>query len=323
MVSVALLYSALCSWSHWLIMPCSRIIEASPQNDNCHLGTVYSKLVRMIPFTHKIFVDFSGDDGAPSKPNASKVISMAWVLSSVEDIHHNEGVVLQIKKLIGCRPKDEIKWRSIRRHRRLGEILKILEKVKVNLLILIVLKQKLTEERLIDTRTKKLVNIIHWVPINRFFITGLLLPYPQSWFQLVFDEVGWAGCEEEIRDFYRKDKDILWDADTDPDSLMFGKSGAILLLQLADIFAGILREYVEQQIEKGDFPPCHICNMKQIRDCTYKRKGLTVGKADFMKTPSPLLIANKDGKRIDFGFMVRPPEEQYRYLFVDCLFKRR
>lgn len=247
---------------------------------------------------------------------------MAWVLSSVEDIHHNEGVVLQIKKLIGCRSRDEIKWRSIRRHRKLEDILKILEGVKVSLLILIVLKQKLKEEELIDTRTKQLVNLIHWVPINRFIITGLLPPYPQAWFQLVFDEVGWAGCEEGIRDFYRKDKGILWDAEDDPDSLIFGKSGAILLLQLADIFAGMLREYVEWQIEKGDFPPCHICNMKGIRDCSYKRKGLTVGKAYLMKTSSRLLIANKNGKRIDFGFMVRPPEEQYRYLFVDCLFRK-
>ena len=274
------------------------------------------------PFTHKVFVDFSGDDGDPSKPGSSKVISMAWVLSSVQDIQHNGGIVLQMKKLIGCKPKDEIKYRSIRRHAKKMEVLTILRKARVQLLILLVLKERVKDDSFRDPKTKRLVDYIHYFPISRFFTTKTLPPYPESWFQLIFDEVGWAGCQNEIRRFYSSDKDIIWDADKDPGSILFGKSGAILLLQLADIFAGMMREYIEQ-LENRNLPPCQVCHIKRVRDCSYKRTHLTVGRAELMNIIYPLLISHTNGIKIDVGLMVRPPEVQYRFLFIDCLFSRR
>jgi len=274
------------------------------------------------PFTHRIYVDFSGDDGDPSKPNSSKVISMAWVLSSAQNIRYNEGIVLQMKKVIGCKPKDEIKYRSIRRHRKKMELLTILTGAKVQLLILLVLKERVKDTSLRNPRTKRLVDYIHYFPISRFMTTKVLPPYPEAWFQLIFDEIGWAGCQDEIRLFYNNDNNIIWDADEDPDSLLFGKSGAILMLQLADIFAGMMREYIEE-LNDQNLPPCHVCHLKGIRDCSYKRKHLTVGRAELMKIVYPLLIGRGRGIKVDVGFMVRPPEAQYRYLFVDCLFGRR
>jgi len=273
-------------------------------------------------FTHSIFVDFSGDDGDPSKPNSSKVISMAWVLSSSQDIWHNEGIVLEMKKLIGCRPNDEIKYRSLRRHPKKTDALAMLAYSKVQILILLVLKERVKETAFRDPKTKRLVDYIHYFPIRRFFDAGALPPYPESWFQLVFDEIGWAGCQDEIRRFYSEDENIIWDADKDTKSLLFGKSGAMLMLQLADIFAGMMREYVEK-LDNRDLPPCHVCHIKKIRDCSYKRKHLRPGKAELMNILYPLLITNSNGVTIDTGFMVRPPEVQYNYLFVDCLFRKR
>lgn len=274
------------------------------------------------PFTHKIFVDFSGDDGDPSKPNSSKVISMAWVLSSSQDMWHNEGIVLKIKKLIGCNPNDEIKYRSLRRHPKKMRALTILTQSKVRIVVLLVLKKSVKEADFRDPKTKRLVDFIHYLPISRFISTKVLPPYPESWFQLVFDEIGWAGCQEEIRRFYIEDKDIIWDAKKDPKSLLFGKSGAILMLQLADIFAGMAREYMED-MDSAHIPPCSVCHIKKIRDCSYRRKGLRPGKAELMNILHPLLITNDEGLRVDTGFMVRPPEVQYNYMFVDCLFGRR
>jgi len=279
-------------------------------------------MLNLSPFTHKIYVDFSGDDGDPSKPNSSKVISMAWVLSSVQNIRHNEGIVLQMKKLIDCKPKDEIKYRSIRRHRKKMELLTILTKARVWLLILVVLKERVKDAGFRDPRTKRLIDYIHYFPISRFITTKTLPPYPEAWFQLVFDEIGWAGCQDAIRRFYDDDKNIIWDVKKDPNSVLFGKSGAILMLQLADIFAGMMREYIEN-LRSRDFPPCHVCHIKGIRDCSYRRKRLTVGRAELMKIVHPLLISGSDGIKIDVGFMIRPPEVQFRYLFIDCLFGAR
>jgi len=41
------------------------------------------------PFTHKVFVDFSGDDGDPSKPGSSKVISMACHIDMLHETVYN------------------------------------------------------------------------------------------------------------------------------------------------------------------------------------------------------------------------------------------
>lgn len=274
------------------------------------------------PFTHSIFVDFSGDDGDPSKPNSSKTISMAWVLSSSQDIWYNEGIVLKMKKLIGCHRDDEIKYRSLRRNTKKMDALAMLAQSRVQILILVVLKERVKETTFRDPKTKRLVDYIHYFPISRFFKSGTLRPYPESWFQLVFDEVGWAGCQDAIRRFYTKDEDIIWDADKDPKSLLFGKSGAMLMLQLADIFAGMAREYVEE-LDSRSLPPCHVCHIKKIRDCSYRRKHLRPGKAELMNILYPLLITGGNSMAIDTGFMVRPPDMQRNYLFVDCLFGKR
>jgi len=273
-------------------------------------------------FTHKIFVDFSGDDGDPSKQNSSKIISMAWVLSSSQDIWHNEGIVLEMKKIIGCHRDNELKYRSLRRHPRKMDALALLDGAKVQTLILVVLKDLVKEAALHNPKTKRLVQYIHYFPIGRFFSTETLPPYPDAWFQLVFDEVGWVGCQDEIRRYYNEDDSIVWNQDTDPKALLFGKSGAILMLQLADICAGLAREYVEE-LSNSQLPTCGVCYLKRTRDCSYRRKHLKPGRAALMNILYPLLLTNSRGVAIDNGFMVRPPNAQHKYLFVDCLFGRR
>jgi hypothetical protein len=42
------------------------------------------------PFTHRIYTDFSGDDGDTNTPGASKCLCGAWILSAEEDIRFNE-----------------------------------------------------------------------------------------------------------------------------------------------------------------------------------------------------------------------------------------
>ena len=63
--------------------------------------------------------------------------------------------------------------------------------------------------------------------------------------------------------------------------------------------------------------------MKVIRGCSFKPKRRTVGNAELMKVLHPLLIRYRDGTEIDCGFMIRPPEMQPKYLFLDCLFGRQ
>lgn len=269
------------------------------------------------PFTHRIHVDFSGDDGDPRTAGASRCLLIAWVLSAESDLSHNQSVVLQIKKVIGCRPNAELKYRALRRHRRKNDALELLSHIKASVVLVAVLKERITEEELRSPKTKKLVNLIHYFPLSRF-LDYFKKEYPDVYFQLVFDEVGWAGCESEITKSFKEDRDLDW-GKARPDWLEFKKSGGNLMLQLADVVAGLGREYIEGvQILKR--PPCIVCWLKGIRDCSYKRNKKPVGKAGLMRVIYPLLLKDNRSLAWERGLLVRPPGVEKDYLFVDCLF---
>ncbi len=268
------------------------------------------------PFTHRIYVDFSGDDGDPRTPGASRCICIAWVASAENDLYHNEGIVLQIKKVIGCRANAELKYKSLRRHRLKREALDLLTQLKISAVVVPVLKERITDEELRNPRTKKLVDLIHYFPLSGL-INHIEQTYPDSYFQLVFDQVGWRGCEEDIRNSFKQDAGLDWER-ARPDWLLFAKSGSKLMLQLADIIAGLAREYVEDLLSRK-LPPCVVCWLKRTYDCSYKRNRKKVGKASLMQILYPLLIQNESGKVWEKGFVVRPPAVVRDFLFVDCL----
>jgi len=94
------------------------------------------------------------------------------------------------------------------------------------------------------------------------------------------------------------------------------------MLQLADVIAGLGREYIEG-LQGRKLPSCIVCWLKGNRDCSYKRAKKTVGQAKLMRILYPLLIKNDVGKVWETGFVVRPPGVERDYLFVDCLFGER
>lgn len=269
------------------------------------------------PFTHRVYVDFSGDDGDPRTPGASRCVCIAWVASAESNLYHNKGVVLQIKKVIGCRATDNLRYKSLRRHRLKKEALNLLTQLKVSAVVVPVLKERITDEELRNPRTKKLVDLIHYFPLSSL-LNHITETYPDIYFQLIFDQVGWRGCEEDIQNSFKQDTELDWKR-ARPDWLRFTKSGSNLMLQLADIIAGLGREYVED-LQTRKLPPCLVCWLKGTYDCSYKRNRKKVGKTSLLRILYPLLIRNESGKVWERGFVVRPPGVHRDYLFVDCLF---
>jgi len=269
------------------------------------------------PFTHRIYVDFSGDDGDPRTLGASRCICIAWVLSSEIDLSYNRNIVLEMKKSISCQKNDELKYRSLARHKNKERALKLLSKLKVNVVVVPVFKERITEEELKNPRTKRLVNLIHYFPLNRL-LDYLLRRDSDIYFQLVFDEVGWRGCKEEIASSFRQNSRLDWER-ARSDWLLFTKSRSNLMLQLADVIAGLTREYVED-LGSQRMPPCIVCWVKGTYDCSYKRNSRRVGKASLIKVLHPLLVRDETGKVWERGFVVRPPGVERDYLFIDCLF---
>lgn len=272
-------------------------------------------------FTHRIYVDFSGDTGDPQTEGASKVICIAWVLTTEEDRRYNEIIVLEMKRVIGCKPEDEIKYRSIRRHPRKQEALAYLDQAKVALVIVPVLKERVREERLRDPTTQELAILLHHFPLDRIFdyveettpsdeLSEVLL-------QLVFDQVSWSGFREEIVHRLQTEHKIAWRVPTEQ-CVKFLDSKRYPMLQLADLLAGLGREYIES-VDRTQLLPCQLCWSKgkplYHRGCKKK----PIGNGHLMKLLYSLLIKERDGKAFERGFIARPPTIAYQYWFVDCI----
>ncbi len=262
-------------------------------------------------------MDFSGDDGDPQKPGASKWLVGTWLLSTENDLLHNQGVVLSVKKLIGCRRDAELKYRSLKRHPQRDKALKLLSQLKVRLVVVPVLKERITEDALRNPKNKRLINLIHSFPLYRL-LDYLGQECPDAYFQLVFDEIGWAGSESGIKKSFQNDKRFDW-SEARSDWLLFVKSGANLMVQLADVFAGLAHEYIES-LRGKELPPCRVCWIKGIRDCRYRRNRKTPGQINLMRVLYSFLLKDDKDKVHEVGFVPRPPEIAREYLFVDCLF---
>ncbi len=264
-------------------------------------------------FTHRIFIDFSGDDGDPRTPGSSRYICIAWVLSKEEDIYYNQGIALAIKKIIGTRKDAELKYTSLKRHRHKSAALNILAQAKIQVLLAPILKERLTDEELKNPRTKRLINLIHDFPLSRF-LDEFDKDTSDVYFQLVFDEVGWAGCQEEIaRLFRQKPRLDLINARTD--WLRFAKSGGNLMLQIADLIAGLGYEYMSG-LQETRLPPCQVCWLKGRSRC----RSLPNNNKNLLNVVYPWLLKNNNGIAWEYGFVVRPPGTCRDYMFVDCLF---
>ena len=68
-------------------------------------------------FDYVMYVDASGDDGFAFERGATICYAAAAFLVKKEDIAHNLEILKQIKAIVGCNEKDEVKYSRIRRHR--------------------------------------------------------------------------------------------------------------------------------------------------------------------------------------------------------------
>lgn len=266
----------------------------------------------MPDFTDRIYVDFSGDDGDPRKAGASKCICMAWVLSKEEDIYYNQGIILSIKKTIGARKDAELKYTSLKRHKYKAKALELLSKARIQLLLVPVLKARLSNEELQNPRNKRLITLIHDFPLNRFLDNFARASY-KAYFQLIFDEIGWAGCQEGITQLFKSNSRLDW-KNARPDWLRFSKSESNLMLQLADVIAGMGYEYMDG-LQEVRLPPCQVCWLKGKSRCRL----LPNRNKNLLDIFYPWLLKNNSGLVWETGFVVRPPVACRDYMFVDCL----
>ena len=270
-----------------------------------------------VPPVH-IYVDYSGDegfvfDGGPATDGSSRWIAVAPVIMSAADVDFNKSVLASAKAVIGCKQEDEVKWRTLRRlpARKLNRALRELSNLKMRLICLAIWKRAIKEEELRNTKTGALSLLLHQLWFN--------------WLPAYFPRGQMPGITYYV-DHFRKERDLLADFEQylneNPEARKqygaeFVDSKLVRLTQVADIYAGMLRDYLEG-LEGKSLPQCEKCLSFKWGTCRYKRNAKLVGQANLVRHITGFLPRQR-GEIWEHSLFIRPPEIRRRFYFWQCL----
>lgn len=207
-------------------------------------------------FDYVMYVDASGDDGFKFDNGSTACFAAAALLVKQEDIEHNLEILGQIKKVLGCKPEDEIKYSRVRRHRRADDAFALLEGIRGNLSCFVAFKKELDPVQFVGNKQMSVmchVMAIHSIKAYPFLENTKL--------QIAIDRMKHT---EEVPVEYHVTRESVKRDNVDMDIVFRdSKDSRYLLIQIADLLCGAIREHFEQYETQSDMlyfaqkcPPC-------------------------------------------------------------------
>lgn len=202
-------------------------------------------------YNYVMYVDASGDDGFKFENGSSSCFAAAAMLVKQEDIDHNLAILKKIKYIVGCKETDEVKYSKIRRHRRGNEALSLLKELKAKMSCYIIFKKELPDKEK-NSKEKWLSVVCHLMALRSL-----------DHFHFQNDETVLIAIDrmkhtEETPISNEMNSGILSDS-KHPDrefhtDVIFrdSKDSNFMLIQIADLLAGSIREHFEQYEKNRD-----------------------------------------------------------------------
>ncbi len=272
------------------------------------------------------YVDASGCDGFNFKENgqgSTRCFVATVLFVKAEDEKYNQGLLLDIKKLVGSKPWQEVKSTTVRRHKKRDEIFEILSRVKGSLISYVAFKTRISDPVLKDTSTKFLSLALHGFPIESatkvIQATGI-----KNKIQIYIDRS--KRTEETVIKDYLAHYEVAATKEVDFSNhqvnATFRDSKEIKLIQLADIFAGILREFFEAYEKRKTLLPCAFCKFpKVLCKSIIRKESLAFSKG--LKAAITITYKESTKNSVIFGGITPfPPEIWSSLTFLDCLVLR-
>lgn len=203
-------------------------------------------------YDYIMYVDASGDDGFQFENGSSTCYSAAAFLVKQADIQHNLAILNQIKKTVGCKETDEVKYSRIRRNRYGAKALELLRGLKGKMACYTFFKKELPPEEIPAKGSKTLSVICHIMALeslDRFsFADGervlvaidRMKHTEEAPLEYMFEEGVLSGKEHPERNF------------TVDTVFRDSKDASFLLIQIADLLCGTIREHFEQYEDNAD-----------------------------------------------------------------------
>lgn len=276
-------------------------------------------------YDYIMFVDASGDDGFQFRENPGDGSSSTFVASCFvvrpEDINHNEDVLEQIKGVLNISPQNELKSTTLKRHRLANRAYALINDLKGQCFSMIAFKKDLVGKdkykNYCDVKAKELSGLTQAFPyyainkLNYFSSSDRILIVMDCMKKSEMDVVEKNLKEYQISPTVSENYDLIF-----RDS----KDARYTLIQIADIFAGIIREYFEKNLQRNVLQrSCKICKNK-ARCATPKiKKALSSQKIE-NKYVVPLLMHRSPtlNKIMLFGIITLPLKHFEYYKYVDC-----
>ncbi len=278
-------------------------------------------------FDYVMYVDASGDDGFKFDHQSSICYAAAALLVKQEDIAHNLDILSQIKAILGCKPTDEIKYSKVRRHRHGKEALSLLSNIRGSLSCHVVFKKEVDASQYIGNKIMSVV--CHCMAL------ASLDAYSFSDGEKILVSIDRMKQTEEqpikwILDDTSEKKPRGFDV-----SVVFrdSKDANFLLIQIADLLCGSIREHFEQYETQEDMiyfsqkrPLCKkVAEIKKSRSRPLCKKGKSrmekIISSQAFKPIYPLFPVRKAAGMIDYFFM-EPPYMMDRHFYMICTRKK-
>ena len=209
------------------------------------------------------YVDGSGNDGNKfDAPNggSSECFSVAYFLMKPEDAQHNKTIIEQCRKLLYANKNSELKYKTIRRHKNKTALIKALKDLRGVAGSMTFFKRLLVDDPTINNlKAKTLTIATHSVAIHRIFEER-----PDRSILAVVDRM--KNVEMRAVESLNKFENRIIFRDSNDEDFPF--------LQIADILAGITREFFEGSLTSKEHDyyvaVCKICG-KRKNLCRHER----------------------------------------------------
>lgn len=271
-------------------------------------------------YEYIMYVDASGDDGFKFDKDSSVCYAASCFLVKRENIDHNLNILTEIKKLMGTKETDEVKYSKVKRHRNSGKIHELLKGLSGKLYSMIAFKKMIKDPYYLDLKNKVLSSFCHVLAINALNDDFGEKNIPSV--VIVIDRMK----EVEMETVAELTKTSFED-NADNYKVIFrdSKDKDFQLLQIADILAGIVRCYFEQyetnQGMKFFWRTCPMClNFKDKRLCNHQRKMYSIAR-DYKFEQIKRLYNKESNKILGKSLLVLPVSKTMNIYYLDCFKK--
>lgn len=280
-------------------------------------------------FDYVMYVDASGDDGFQFDNGSSACYAAAAFLVKQEDISHNLDILMRIKKLVGCKETDEVKYSKVRRNRRGPEALALLKDLKGSVSCHVTFKKEFSPSERPSPDSKDISVICHLMALYALTNYSFLDDHK---ILVAIDRM--KHTEEVPIDSYMKhgfpvNPDKAAPKYTSRTIFRDSKDKNFLLIQIADLLCGIIREHFEQYETNPDMvyfrSKCPNCQLLQMAKPSFTRPLCQNGKSRASRIVCSKnlgniyqLIPERDSPRMMDYFFMDPVHMVHQHFYHFC-----